>query len=251
MNISVIVNDVARPGFVAEHGLSLWIETPTEIILVDTGQGGALIPNGERAGVDFSKIDKLIFSHGHYDHTGGFNSLLDAICTDSQPELYFGPALVQPRYRQADGEPPREIGIPDACRNAIQQYPAGLKHQIDRFTQISDELFLTGPIPRLSGEDSGGRFSLDPEGLITDWIADEIALLFTDGTLVVGCCHAGIINTVRYCQQNCPAIKIKKIIGGLHLLHASLARRNQTADFLKSLNLEDLQLLHCTGDFYL
>ena len=251
MNITVIVNDFAAPGYIPEHGLSLWIKTPTETILLDTGQGGALRPNGARAGIDFADVGKLIFSHGHYDHTGGLVSFLEAIPDGAFPDLYYGPGADKVRFRQSPGDPPKEIGMPPACREAFRQYPTNKKRQIDGFTRISDELFLSGPIPRLSGEDTGGNFSLDQDGRQTDWITDEIALLFTDGTLVVGCCHAGIINTVQYCQKNAPDIPIRKIVGGLHLLHASEERMNQTAAFLDSLNLEDLQLLHCTGNFCL
>ena len=59
--------------------------------------------------------------------------------------------------------------------------------------------------------------------------------------------NAGIINTVEHCKHNRPEINIRIIIGGLHLLHASKDRLKKTAEYLNSMNLEKLILLHCTG----
>ena len=77
VRITVLVENTAEsPGLLAEHGLSLWIETGSQCILFDTGQGGALVNNADRLGISLSRVDTIILSHGHYDHTGG---LADAL----------------------------------------------------------------------------------------------------------------------------------------------------------------------------
>ena len=272
--IKIIVNDVMDAPFVAEHGLSLVLYTQYGLTLFDTGQGGALVPNAQAAGVDLSAVSRLVFSHGHYDHTGGFAALLDQ---GAKPDVCFAPGLTDARFSRHVNMPVKNIAIPDVCRRALETYPAEKKRVISEFSEIEPGMFLTGPIPRLSGakphgqkdkvmfpkmpvsafptsnqeptlsEDVGGPFFLDEAGTRPDPIADEQAILFDDGTLVVGCCHAGIINTVRYCQSVKPEIKIRKIIGGLHLLNASKERIEQTKAFLDSLNLEELTAIHCTG----
>jgi 7,8-dihydropterin-6-yl-methyl-4-(beta-D-ribofuranosyl)aminobenzene 5'-phosphate synthase len=78
-------------------------------------------------------------------------------------------------------------------------------------------------------------------------IADEQAMLFENGVLVQGCCHAGIINTLEYCRKCAPEIPVHSIVGGLHLLHADTERLKQTADYLHQYGVEKLYLMHCTG----
>jgi len=47
--------------------------------------------------------------------------------------------------------PPESQGVPAKCQ----------VHEIGAFTDIYPGIFLTGPIPRASGEDCGGHFFSD------------------------------------------------------------------------------------------
>ncbi len=120
-------------------------------------------------------------------------------------------------------------------------------HTVTSFTEMTPGVWLTGPIPRQSGEDCGGDFYHDEACLVPDRIPEEIALLSSEGILLTGCCHAGIINTVEYCRKCRPEIKIRTIAGGLHLRHANVLRLNETAAYLREQEIRDLVLLHCTG----
>ena len=75
--VTLIENLADSPGLVAEHGLSLYIDTGDKKILFDTGQSGLFIQNAQKLGVDVSEIDALVISHGHYDHTGGLRPFLE------------------------------------------------------------------------------------------------------------------------------------------------------------------------------
>ena len=118
---------------------------------------------------------------------------------------------------------------------------------IENFTVIAPGLYLTGPIPRKSFEDPGGKFFHDKACTIPDIVSEEQALLTADGVLITGCCHAGIINTLEYCKSVHPEIKIRTIVGGLHLRHASEQRLAATAEYLLQSSVKELYLLHCTG----
>ena len=61
----------------AEHGLSIYIETGNHKLLFDTGRGGLFLENAEKMGVDLSKVDTAVISHGHYDHGGGLPYFLE------------------------------------------------------------------------------------------------------------------------------------------------------------------------------
>jgi 7,8-dihydropterin-6-yl-methyl-4-(beta-D-ribofuranosyl)aminobenzene 5'-phosphate synthase len=119
---------------------------------------------------------------------------------------------------------------------------------IRSFAGIADGIWLTGAIPRVSGEDCGGNFFREVQCRTGDTVPEEQALLTAEGTLITGCCHAGIINTLQYCREQHPEIPVRTIVGGLHLRHASAARLEKTAEFLRQTEVQEMYLFHCTGD---
>jgi hypothetical protein len=78
-SITILVDNQAGDGLMAEHGLSLWIETEGRRILFDAGHGPALESNARALGVDLGTSDTLVVSHGHYDHTGGIPQVLGTL----------------------------------------------------------------------------------------------------------------------------------------------------------------------------
>lgn len=65
------VNILFSRAGVAQH---IWVSNENGAILVDTGDGilRDLLSNG----LDFNRLNGLIFTHGHFDHVGGLHSLL-------------------------------------------------------------------------------------------------------------------------------------------------------------------------------
>lgn len=64
----------------------------------------------------------------------------------------------------------------------------------------------------------------------------------------LGCCHAGVINTLRHLTRTTGESRVLAVIGGLHLLHASPERLERTAEALKEYTVPYLWLGHCSGD---
>ena len=101
-------NSVAVPhGLIGEHGWAIHVDTGEHRLLLDTGQGLGLRNNSRVLGVDLSRLDAIVVSHGHYDHTTG---LPDALTACGGADVYIHPDAFVDRYWFKDGQC-REIGI--------------------------------------------------------------------------------------------------------------------------------------------
>ena len=57
--------------YLGEPAVSYYIEDGNDRILFDVGYSDAFIKNAEKMNINLSKVNKLVISHGHDDHTGG------------------------------------------------------------------------------------------------------------------------------------------------------------------------------------
>lgn len=247
--LKIVVDNQAATGLVAEHGLSIWIETGGCRILFDTGQGRALRPNTERTKNDPAQADRLILSHGHYDHSGALDYVLQR---NPGIPVYAHPAVTSQRYSIYPGTEPKDISMPAKQQLRLAALPDAQLHWINVPTQLTAGVCLTGPIPRQHPlEDTGGPFFEDAAGQKPDLIPDDMAMWIEtpNGLLIIcGCCHAGLINTVSYILHRSAEQRIYGIIGGLHLKNASAERLAATTEALRGWNPEFIVPCHCTGD---
>jgi 7,8-dihydropterin-6-yl-methyl-4-(beta-D-ribofuranosyl)aminobenzene 5'-phosphate synthase len=234
-------------GLASEHGLSFWIERAGQHVLLDTGQGRSLEVNAPSLGIDLATTDTLVLSHGHYDHSGG---LAYALEHSPRARVYCHPAVLQTRYSVQDGKA-KSIGMPRRPRRALKRLEASRVRWVLGPTMLSDCIGLTGPIPRITDyEDTGGPFYLDTAGWRPDPLEDDMALwIRADKGLVVclGCAHSGVVSTLDYVQRLNPGMKIRAVIGGLHLGKAGPERLEKTAQALLAANVPLVVPCHCTG----
>jgi 7,8-dihydropterin-6-yl-methyl-4-(beta-D-ribofuranosyl)aminobenzene 5'-phosphate synthase len=81
-------------------------------------------------------------------------------------------------------------------------------------------------------------------------VPEDQALFFRapEGVVVLlGCAHAGVINTIRYVAQLLGEPRIYAVIGGTHLLNASALRMQKTEEAFREYGIEKIMLSHCTG----
>jgi len=188
----------------------------------------------------------VVLSHGHYDHTSGLHTALSMM---NQPTVYAHPAAIKPKFaRNADGSS-RAIGMPEADRQALLTQSEWI--QVEAPVKLPCGLQLTGPVPRTTDfEDTGGPFYRDIACTDPDPIEDDQAAFIEtkNGTIVIlGCAHAGIINTLKYIQKLTGKRPIHTVIGGMHLHSASKQRTARTLEELQRLDIQHLYPCHCTG----
>ncbi len=247
VSVTVLSDNRAAYGLEAEHGFALWIETAGHKILFDTGRGEAMLKNAEALGIDLGLADCVVLSHGHYDHTGNVSNVL---ARAGHARLFLHPDAVRARYSIHDA--PKPIGMPKASEEAIQALPAARRCRVTRPWALAEGVMMTGPVPRVTAyEDTGGPFFLDAEGKQADVIPDDLSLwIETLAGLVVclGCCHAGVVNTLRHSMGMAGENRVVAVIGGMHLQHATEARLERTAEALKEYGVPCVIPCHCTGD---
>jgi len=246
--ITVLVDDCVRGrGLLGEHGLAFWVEVSGWRLLFDTGQGMALAHNAILLGIRLESANAVVLSHGHYDHTGGLGHVLEVA---PQAKLYVHPAALEPKYARADDGAIKKAGMPSAVGRAVEARPDSLT-PVKQPTEVVEGVFVTGEIPRRTEyENTGGAFFTDRDGQRADSLLDDQAVFIDSrrGTIVLlGCAHAGVINTLQYVRDLTGGKPIRAVIGGMHLITASRDRMEQTVDSLRRMGVERLVPGHCTG----
>ncbi|MGQ9650084.1 MAG: MBL fold metallo-hydrolase [Phycisphaerae bacterium] len=249
LSITVLVENTAnRRGLLGEHGLAFWIERDGRRVLFDTGQGLALQQNAGVLGIDLSAVDEIALSHGHYDHTGGLAATLPNF---RRAKVYAHLAAFRARFvKDHDGQV-RPVGAPVESREWLSARVGQTLATRGGPVALGDGIWLTGEIPRRNDfEDTGGAFYLDEACTEADPVIDDQAMFIetTKGLVVLlGCAHAGVVNTLEHIRTATGEARIHAIMGGMHLLAAGERRMAETAARLSSLKIEQVGLGHCTG----
>jgi len=247
--VTILVDDQrGETDAVAEHGFSALVETENASILFDTGQTGtALSHNARLLGVNMAAISVVVLSHGHYDHTGG---LPEAFHRRTDLPLFLHPDAVQPRYSVRTNAPPKPVGMSDECVRLIRQL-GSRAHWTTAPTEIAQGVWATGAIPRRNAfEDTGGSFFMDPDCQTPDVLNDDQALWFNtrEGIVILlGCAHAGVVNTLDYVAQTIGIRRVHAVIGGMHLRAADENRLRFTVSALQRYEVQLIAPCHCTG----
>jgi 7,8-dihydropterin-6-yl-methyl-4-(beta-D-ribofuranosyl)aminobenzene 5'-phosphate synthase len=245
--IRILCDNSAGPfsGTLGEHGFAALIERDGDSILFDTGGGHTLLHNAQRMNLDLRRVGQVVLSHGHYDHTGGLWPLLQSC---GPKELLAHPGIFTRRYAIREGIR-RSIGIPYG-EDFLRGIGASFSYS-DAFREIAPGIFLTGEVPRQTDfEDGDANLFCDDTGCQRDHVPDDQSLVLVTRKgllLLLGCCHAGVVNTVELARRRTGVDQLYAVVGGCHLAFSSKLQIDSTIQALKRYGVKKICAGHCTG----
>jgi 7,8-dihydropterin-6-yl-methyl-4-(beta-D-ribofuranosyl)aminobenzene 5'-phosphate synthase len=124
MTMRIVYNNVACDrALTCKWGMACVIEGLEKSILFDTGgDGEVLLSNMERMGIDPGRIDLVVLSHIHGDHTGGLSAFLNA---NSDVTVYL-PSSFPSRFKaEVRGKGARIVEVSDAVEILPGVYSTG------------------------------------------------------------------------------------------------------------------------------
>lgn len=239
MHISVLMDNVAGDGLASEWGFSCAVEGAGGALLWDCGQTGAFLDNASELCVEMSELGALAISHGHYDHAGGLQALLDAGFTGT---IYGHRAIREERFSVSGGSP-EPIGIPFEL--PVFETVRGSSELIPGVTMVTD-------IPRLPGHfEAVDGFAWDRAGTLPDSVPDDAFLLLETApgpVVLLGCCHAGLANSLAVLKERHGIESVHAVVGGLHLYNADRDKLDQSVQALRECGAGLVVPGHCTGE---
>lgn len=234
MKLTVLMENTAcRPDCLAEHGLSLHIETGGKRILFDAGQSAVFSENAQMLGIRLADVDFAVLSHGHYDHGGGMLTFLNQ---NEKAPVYIRKEAFQTFLNSAG----RDIGLDKALQKNSQVI-------------LTEESVSPAPgMTVLSCNERQGEYPIDSDHMhicrgdvrIYDDFRHEQYLLIEEAgkkILISGCSHKGILNIVSWFRPDV-------LVGGFHFMKQDPDGALVTGAAKKLLEYPTVYFTgHCTG----
>ncbi len=212
IRVTVLIENTSKNELACEHGLSLLIEHEGKKILLDAGSTEAFAENAAALEIRLHDIDLCVLSHGHYDHSGGFEALFRV----NKAVRVQAEAGASGKYYSENGGM-HEIGIPEKVLAYKDRFvfDAGIR-------EIAKGVYL---IPHSSAglEIIGERARLYREvkgKIVPDDFSHELSLVIdTEKGLVIfnSCSHGGVRNIIREVREACDGKRVYAYVGGLHM----------------------------------
>lgn len=195
-------NTTCRDDLIAEHGLSLYIETGNHKILFDTGKTGAFADNAEKMGIDLASVELCVLSHGHYDHGGGIARFLQI---NSHAPVYASRHAFSSCYSGGT-----YIGLDPGLKESHRILP--VSDQLELAPGIT--LFSCNALPRPHPFGAFGQTILEKGTHIPDPYDHEQYLLMEEAgkrICISGCSHKGALNILHWFHPDV-------LVGGFHFM---------------------------------
>lgn len=241
--ITILYDAFGAPSaLVKDWGFAAFVEYGGRRILFDTGNNAKnFAHNVNQLGIDLKRLDAVIISHRHGDHTSGLTYLLevnsDVTIYAPQEAAFFGsslpPGFLEPQpglpaeLRYYEGKPPERpvSGTP---------WEKGKFEIVTRTTEIFPGFFVLTTRSQKPGTLEMNEVSLavrTPRGL----------------AVVVGCSHPGVERILEEAAKI--DSRLFTVAGGFHLVLTPQEEIQRVASVLQdSLKIERVAPGHCTSE---
>ena len=233
----------ATPALEKDWGYSALLEYDGKRILFDTGNNPDVFARNVRsAGADLRRLDFVVLSHRHLDHTAGLAHLLQVnpnvrIYAPKEAFGGFGSSLPSTFYRKDDSLP-REMryfdGHPDEQMTFGTVWPTGKFVLVDSTVEVAPGLHLIALVSDAVGTKELRELSLaieTPRGVV----------------VVAGCAHPGIDRIVGAAARIDG--RVHMVFGGFHMPAAADGEIARIAAALHdTYRVERVAPGHCTGE---
>jgi len=243
-------------GLLGQHGLSVLVEVLDSggvwhSVLFDVGQYGAgVVHNARLLNVDLSRVEAIVLSHNHYDHTGGLLDVLKSI--GRRVPVVGHPWIFKPSIYVRGGRVRLNIGVPYS-RGELEA--AGADFILLRSPlEVAPGVYYLGEVERVH-EDLApvleGNYTVDEDGrLVPHTLPDDtgIAVVVEGyGAIVIGgCSHSGIVNIALQAER-VTGVKPRAVMGGFHMVGFSREKIEETIRLFREMGVEEVHTGHCTG----
>lgn len=246
-----------KNSILAEHGFSVIIAATTKekprTMLFDFGLSEDVVArNAATLGVDLTKVEVAILSHGHIDHFGGLEQVAARIGNKGM-ELILHPAAFR-RNRYFETMQGTKLGLPALEKGKVEASGFKITQAKEALLLLDGDFLFLGEIPRRTSFEKGlpNAFYDDEGQKVLDPIEDDTAAVMNLGSkgLVVlsGCAHSGIVNTVEYAREITGINKVHAIMGGFHLTGPEFEPIiDDTIESIEQMRPDYVIPTHCTG----
>lgn len=223
----------------AEHGFSLYIEADNQKIIFDTGASELYIENGEKLGIDFTAVEAVVLSHGHYDHVGGLAKI-------GGQNIYCHKDIFLKKYKYEHGRY-KDIGI--AFSEAAYSSNNNLEiNYVDKEHELFPDVLLLTDFQKK--EQKNYFYIVKNNKFVADDFADELIMTFNTNkglVIITGCAHSGIVNIIERALAVNKTKNIYALLGGFHLSKLTEQENKQVAEKINEYNIDNIGISHCTG----
>ena len=243
--VTIIYDAFGKPSDLERGwGYSALVEYGGKRILFDTGgQYEAFKDNINKLKIDLTKLDFVVLSHRHGDHTSGLAYVLE-----KNPNV----VIYAPAETGSFGTP---FSAPQALQRKVELLPDDLQYFDGKLGKAEvDSPWKNANIKRITDTtEVAPNISLirtvsDVKGTL-ELAEVSMAIKTPKGlAVIVGCSHPGIEKILTKASEINP--NIYTIAGGLHLVDKSDEVVKQTVtNFKEKWKLQRVAAGHCTGHF--
>jgi len=232
----------ASSALVKDWGFAALVEYGGKRVLFDTGNNAKIFEhNTERLGIDLKRLDAVVISHRHGDHTSGLIYVLEVnagvkIYVPQESSFFKAPmslGFLAPypglptELRYYDGKPPEQLISGTPWEKADFQ-------MVTKALEISPGFFVLTTRSQKPG-------SLEMNEL-------SLAVRTAKGlAVVVGCSHPGVEKILEEAAKIDP--QLYTVTGGFHLVLTPREEIERVATVLHdSLRIERVAPGHCTSE---